>query len=150
LTATLSTTWDVTGAIRCSHTAIFARKVSHLGRTILTRPKLNPASEEHRKAAGRSAALLTWGPLHRILYSSELELVILQRLITFCIVFRYAADGPVAIGICASDFQFMYYSSGIFDMTSCCTSIDHGSCIILNINLLLLQLLSYAARGLWV
>ncbi|CDW85086.1 cysteine protease 1 [Stylonychia lemnae] len=36
---------------------------------------------------------------------------------------------PVSIGICASDIQFAYYSSGIFQNTSkykCCTNINHA------------------------
>ena len=45
-------------------------------------------------------------------------------------IFDAIQIGPVAIGICASDPEFMFYSSGVLDFPGCCTDIDHAVLIV--------------------
>lgn len=42
----------------------------------------------------------------------------------------YVSKGPVAIGICATDMDFLYYGGGIFNPSSCCTLQNHAILIV--------------------
>ena len=42
----------------------------------------------------------------------------------------YVGKGPVAIGICGTDMDFMYYGGGIFNPSSCCNTQDHAMLIV--------------------
>jgi hypothetical protein len=42
----------------------------------------------------------------------------------------YVGKGPVAIGICGEDFDFMYYDGGIFNPPSCCSVQNHAMLIV--------------------
>jgi len=39
-------------------------------------------------------------------------------------------QAAVTIGVCADDYEFMYYSSGVFDYKKCCTAINHAVLIV--------------------
>ena len=43
---------------------------------------------------------------------------------------RYVAQGPVAVGICATDRNFMFYAGGVFDAPDCCTTQNHAVLIV--------------------
>lgn len=40
---------------------------------------------------------------------------------------KFVAAGPVSIGICGTDFSFMFYAGGVFDYAECCTVQNHGA-----------------------
>lgn len=42
----------------------------------------------------------------------------------------YVSKGPVAIGLCAQDMDFMYYGGGIFNPTTCCSTQNHAVLIV--------------------
>lgn len=39
---------------------------------------------------------------------------------------QFVAVGPVATGICGTDQRFMFYESGIFDISDCCQTLNHA------------------------
>ena len=41
---------------------------------------------------------------------------------------RFVASGPVSVGICGTDFVFMFYAGGVFDYRDCCITQNHGAC----------------------
>ena len=42
----------------------------------------------------------------------------------------YVSRGPVAIGVCGTDLDFMYYGGGIFDSPRCCSAQNHAMLIV--------------------
>ena len=44
-------------------------------------------------------------------------------------LFRFVATAPVSIGICGTDFSFMFYGGGVYDAADCCTVQNHGESI---------------------
>lgn len=42
----------------------------------------------------------------------------------------YVSRGPVAIGVCGTDLDFMYYGGGIFDSPHCCSAQNHAMLIV--------------------
>jgi len=43
---------------------------------------------------------------------------------------RYVAQGPVAVGICATDRSFMFYAGGVYNAPDCCTTQNHAVLIV--------------------
>jgi hypothetical protein len=43
---------------------------------------------------------------------------------------RFVATGPVSIGICGTDFSFMFYAGGVYDQLDCCTVQNHAMIIV--------------------
>ena len=39
---------------------------------------------------------------------------------------QFVSVGPVATGICGTDQRFMFYESGIFDVSDCCQTLNHA------------------------
>lgn len=40
------------------------------------------------------------------------------------------STGPVSVGICGTDLQFMYYGGGIFNPPDCCTTLNHAVLVV--------------------
>ena len=38
--------------------------------------------------------------------------------------------GPVSVGICGTDVQFMFYGGGIFNPKDCCTTLNHAVLVV--------------------
>lgn len=46
------------------------------------------------------------------------------------VIIKALQDGPIAVGICGTDDEFLFYSSGIFDESSCCTQQNHAMLLV--------------------
>lgn len=38
--------------------------------------------------------------------------------------------GPIAVGVCGRDKEFLFYRSGVFDLLTCCTELNHALVIV--------------------
>lgn len=43
---------------------------------------------------------------------------------------KFVATAPVSIGICGTDFAFMFYAGGVFDYADCCSLQNHAMLIV--------------------
>ena len=43
---------------------------------------------------------------------------------------RLVAEGPVSVGVCGTDLEFLFYKQGIFNLDSCCVEQNHALLIV--------------------
>lgn len=72
----------------------------------------------HYQCLNRQRAVGISGTVHITSFDSSL----LQYYVT--------NTGPVAVGVCASDYSFMFYQGGVYNNRKCCTSQNHAMLLV--------------------